>query len=121
MKNRTIITYLVLLTVILSFVLAGCGPAPGPGPGPEPPPPAPCSLQLISRDVWVYGTVYIDAQPQGWLEAFGSITIHNVPCGGTVNLYIIDAQGFQSNTRIVQLNQSGTTVRELLGWPWLFM
>lgn len=107
-----------LVLLLISLVIAGCAPAlPGPV---GPPPVVPCSLQLFSRNVWVYGTVYINAQPVGYLTAMSALTIPNMPCGGIVNLYIIDEDGFISATRSIQLNPSGPTVLDLTEWPGLF-
>ena len=120
MKSKTVIISLVLLFVLLSFVLTGCGPGPGPGPN-GPPPPAPCSLRLISRAVDVWGTVYINGQPQGTIVGFGdSITIPGMPCGGSVQLQIIGADGAWSQIRTVNLLSSGQTTVDLTNWPWLF-
>lgn len=119
MRKKAIIISLVLF-VAVSFVLTGCG-APGPGPGPQPPPPVPCSLRLISRDINVWGEVYIDGQPRGQLVANSSITIPGMPCGGSVQLQLVGWDGAESSRKTVQIGPSGTTTVDLYIWPWLWL
>jgi len=97
------------LVLIASLLVMGCG-------GTAQPPaqtsaPMACSLRVISSCPLCFGNVYVNGFPTGeYLIAWGSVTIHNVPCGQTVSVYMIDENGFVSHTEYVRVTGPDTLV-----------
>mgnify|MGYP005859163721 CR=1 FL=1 len=114
--KRKILTLILIMSFLTILVIAGCGTTPPPAPTYIPP--QTCSIMVVSQSGWVYGTVYVFGVPtEKYLPAWGSVTISDVPCGQNVPIYLVDQEGFMSNTRYVYTTPGAPNIVNFDSWP----
>ena len=114
--RKNIFAIFLVISVFALIMAVGC--APSQPPAPTYIPPQTCSLMVVSQSDWVYGTIYVSVMPTGnYLVPWGSQTITNVPCNQNIPVYLVDENGFVSNTRYVFTTPGAVNIVNIDTWP----